>query len=174
MNTEQHLETLFTKPFKHLNSVNAGGCGRVAVLMSGMLSKYKIEHKICFISNTSSVRHKVKLEERFNNYDMESNIITLGKQKEQGNCGHIYAPNNHVEIKGGKKLYDSTGDGSDEYTPMRDELSYGFMRTMLRLPLWNSTFKEDNSEEDLEALPYKVEEVYRETLGKYNENKVTP
>lgn len=173
MNIEQHLETLFTKPFEHLINVNYGGCGRVAVLMSEMLSRYGVDHSIRFISDSSSVSLRRQLETTFNNLDLETNIMTLGKQREQGNCGHLHAPNNHVVIKIGKKLYDSTGDVTEYYTPMEDDLSCGFMKTMLKLPLWNSTFKECNTEEDLESLPYKVEDVFREVLGgSYYENYV--
>lgn len=165
MNTEQHLETLFTKPFEHLNSVNAGGCGRVAVLMSGMLSRYGVDHSIRFISDSSSVSLRRQLETTFNNLDLETNIMTLGERRRKGELEDTYAPNNHVIIKIGERLYDSTGDVTEYYTPMRDDLSCSFMKTMLKLPLWNSTFKECNTEEDLESLPYKVEEVFKEILG---------
>ena len=61
-------------------------------------------------------------------------------------------------------MYDSTGDVTEKYTPMRDEISYSFMKMMLRFPLWNSSFEDHNTKEDLKSLPYKVEGVFREVL----------
>lgn len=129
---------------KNYNYINSGGCGMVAMSLAKHLRANNIECDIVFVTTVFYSRASQDAHINKNNaIDINDLIIKADKAIRSGSShASCWIENGHICIRVGERLFDSSGDVTNEYDAITDPISDEAMVVLLRQrAMWNDCFR---------------------------------